>query len=273
MDLPVTVGVDASPASLAAADFAAREAELRDRPLRVLHALPLMPHLLPGRPGRPLLPDGSTLLHEAQHLLAVRHPQVCAHTEEVYDTATAALVAAAEEAELLVLAARGDGGFPGLRVGSTALHVAARAGCPTVLLPAEAADPGPREQIVVGVNARRPAEAALDFAFGAARRHGLPLRVLQACPAPQLTRRAGDREGEAALLASVLAPWRAAHPDVDVIEDTEPAGAGLLLVEASAKARLLVLGRRPTTSVGRLGPVAHAVLHHARCPVAVVPEA
>jgi hypothetical protein len=49
------------------------------------------------------------------------------------------------------------------------------------------------------------------------------------------------------------------------MQDAEPAGAGLLLVEASVKARLLVIGRRPITPVGRLGPVAHAVLHHARC--------
>ncbi|MFI9318437.1 universal stress protein [Kitasatospora aureofaciens] len=49
MELPVTVGTDGSEAGLAAADWAAREALLRGCPLRVPHALPLMPHLLPGR--------------------------------------------------------------------------------------------------------------------------------------------------------------------------------------------------------------------------------
>jgi nucleotide-binding universal stress UspA family protein len=272
MDLPVTVGVDESAASLAAADWAATEALLRDRPLRVLHALPLMPHLLPTR-GPGALPSGPGLLHEAQHVLAKRHPRLSAHTEEVHDVATAALVAAAEDAELLVLGARGDGGFPELRVGSTALHVAAWAGCPTVVLPAEPPGPGPREQVVVGVDSRRPAEAALEFAFEAARRYGLPLRVVHAFPAGPAGGSAGHREEEAALLARVLEPWTAARPDVQVMADAEPAGAGMLLVDASAKARLLVLGRRPISSVGRLGPIAHAVLHHARCPVAVVPEA
>ncbi|GAA4879330.1 universal stress protein [Kitasatospora terrestris] len=272
MELPVTVGVDASPASLAAADWAAREAELRDRPLRVLHALPLMPHLLPGREARPAA-ESAALLHEVRHVLAVRRPQVRTRTEEVHDLATAALVAAAEDAELLVLGARGHGGFPALRVGATALHVAARAGCPTVLLPVDPPGDGPRDHVVVGVDARRPAEAALEFAFAAARRYGLPLRAVHAFPALPSGAAGGRRGEEAALLADALVPWAAAHPDVEVAADAEPAGAGLLLVEASAKARLLVVGRRPITSVGRLGPVAHAVLHHAECPVAVVPEA
>ncbi|MEU6239408.1 universal stress protein [Kitasatospora sp. NPDC047058] len=181
-------------------------------------------------------------------------------------------LAAAEDAELLVLGARGDGGFPDLRVGSTALHAAARAGCPTVVLPAEPLGPGAREHVVVGVDARRPAEAALAFAFGAARRYGLPLRAVHAFPGrARRQAAAGYRADEAALLARVLEPWAAAHPDVEVVPDTEPAGAGMLLVEASSKARLLVVGRHPVTPAGRLGPVAHAVLHHAGCPVAVVP--
>ncbi|MCX5208277.1 universal stress protein [Kitasatospora sp. NBC_00240] len=270
MDLPVAVGVDTSTASLAAADWAAAEAAVRDRPLRVLHALPLMPHLLPGGARRSQL-GGSRLLHEVQHVLAVRHPQVRAHTEEVHDVATAALVAAAEAAELLVLAARGDGGFPGLRVGSTALHVVARASCPAVLLPTEAADAGLRDHLAVAVDARRPHGPALDFAFEAARRHGLPLRVLHVFPAAGPAGPATAREAEAALLASALVPWKVAHPDVEVAWDAEPGGVGLVLVEASAKARLLILGRRPGATDGRLGPVAHAVLHHAACPVAVVP--
>ncbi|CAM5298683.1 universal stress protein [Streptomyces viridifaciens] len=158
MELPVTVGIDGSEAGLAAADWAAAR---RGCPLRVLHALPLMPHLLPGRfAGR--RPDPGALLHEVRHILAVRYPQLETRTDEVHDIATAALLAAGEDAELLVVAARGAGGFPGLRIGSTAPHLAARAGCPTVVLPADPPGPEPREQVVVGLDARRPAEAALE---------------------------------------------------------------------------------------------------------------
>ncbi|MFH9352828.1 universal stress protein [Kitasatospora sp. NPDC017646] len=264
MDLPVTVGVDGSDTSLAAADWAAREALLRGCPLRVLHALPLMPHLLPSwSAGR--RSDPGALLHEVRHVLAVRYPQLETRTDEVHDVAPTALLAAGEDADLLVVAARGAGGFPGLRVGATALHLAARAGCPTVVLPVDPPGPEPREQIVVGLDARRPAEAALEFAFAAARRHGLPLHVLHASAA-------GAPDDEDELLARALEPWRAAHPEAEVAAHTAWAAAGLALVEASAKARLLVLGRRATARAGSLGPVAHAVLHHAACPVAVVPE-
>ncbi|MFE9425774.1 universal stress protein [Kitasatospora sp. NPDC006697] len=271
MDLPIAVGVDGSDASLAAADWAAREALLRARPLRVLHAQPLMPHLLPSwsRPTQ----SSYDLLHEVRHVLAVRHPQVTVRTDEVHEAVTAALVAAGEDAELLVLGARGSDGFPELRVGSTALHVAARAGCPTVLLPVDSPGAHPREQVVVGLDARRPAEAALLFAFLAARSYGLPLRIVHAEAGSAA---AGADQGHGvgtALLTRVLEPWKAAYPEVEVVADTEGAAPGPALVEASAKARLLVLGRRPTDQVGLLGPVAHAVLHHADCPVAVVPEA
>ncbi|MGW3043988.1 universal stress protein [Kitasatospora sp. NPDC001159] len=265
MDLPVAVGVDGSDASLAAADWAAREALLRDRPLRVLHALPLMPHLLPSwtAPAR----SGAELLHEVQHLLAMRYPRLRIRTEEAHDTVTATLLAAGEDADLLVLGARGSDGFPQLRVGSTTLHLAARGGCPTVVIPPEPPGPQPREQVVVGVDARRPAEAALDFAFAAAHRYRLPLRAVHAGAAPPT-----GRGSEAALLAGALAFWKAAHPGVEVLEDVEHAGPGRTLVEVSGKARLLVLGRRPVGAVGLLGPVAHAVLHHAACPVAIVPD-
>ncbi|MFJ8625110.1 universal stress protein [Kitasatospora sp. NPDC093550] len=71
----------------------------------------------------------------------------------------------------------------------------------------------------------------------------------------------------------VLEPWQLTYPEVEVVADTECASPGRVLVESSVKARLLVLGRRPGDRVAWLGPVAHAVLHHTDCPVAVVPEA
>lgn len=65
------------------------------------------------------------------------------------------------------------------------------------------------------------------------------------------------------------------RPAVDVHRRTVEGTARKVLLEASAEADLLVVGVRRHDSHGhigmQLGRVAHAALHHAACPVAVVP--
>ncbi|MBB5938404.1 nucleotide-binding universal stress UspA family protein [Streptomyces zagrosensis] len=75
-------------------------------------------------------------------------------------------------------------------------------------------------------------------------------------------------------LTEVLAPWRERYPDVPVVAHVELGSAGRALLSAASTADLVVIGRRTRRSpVGtRIGSVAHAVLHHAPCPVAVVPH-
>ncbi len=74
-------------------------------------------------------------------------------------------------------------------------------------------------------------------------------------------------------VAEILAGWREEYPDVDVEVDTVRSGAANRLVELSATERLPVVGRggTPDGPVGRPGSVSQAVVHHSRCPVAVVP--
>jgi nucleotide-binding universal stress UspA family protein len=61
---------------------------------------------------------------------------------------------------------------------------------------------------------------------------------------------------------------------VKVHAEAEIGQPARLLVEAASQASLLVVGRRNRRSrIGtHLGPVTHAVMHHARTPVAVVPH-
>lgn len=70
-------------------------------------------------------------------------------------------------------------------------------------------------------------------------------------------------------------PWRHKFPGVEVTEQAVIGKAGSHLVEASRDASLVVAGcRRRRTPIGAaIGPVTHAVLHHATTPVAVVPHA
>lgn len=77
---------------------------------------------------------------------------------------------------------------------------------------------------------------------------------------------------ERAVLAERLAGWAGKYPDVDVsrrIVRDRPAAA---LVDESGRAQLVVVGSRGRGGFRGLllGSVSQALLHHARCPVAVV---
>lgn len=81
-------------------------------------------------------------------------------------------------------------------------------------------------------------------------------------------------EEASALLDAVLGEAIAEHPRVRMHRTTIEGPAGKILVDRSAAADLVVIGARPRT--GRfglqLGRVSHTLLHHAQCPVAVVPQ-
>ncbi|PGH51595.1 universal stress protein [Streptomyces sp. Ru87] len=143
---------------------------------------------------------------------------------------------------------------------------------------------GPGPEVVVGVDARRPDAGALRFAFEAALRHGARLRAVHAwcLPAPYTVpwtpydvleeERGGWEDHEVQLLDDALRPWRKTFPDADVLPDVRLFSPAEALVRVSPGAVLLVVGRGGGPAP-RLGAVTHAVAHHARCPVAVVPDA
>jgi nucleotide-binding universal stress UspA family protein len=87
--------------------------------------------------------------------------------------------------------------------------------------------------------------------------------------------RATWEDQEVLRLSDALRGWREKYPQVTVRMDVVLLHPAEALLNASRAADLLVVGRRtdPQMTEGRLGPVTHAVLHHARCPVAVVPHA
>jgi nucleotide-binding universal stress UspA family protein len=76
------------------------------------------------------------------------------------------------------------------------------------------------------------------------------------------------------LLSQALSVRRDKYPDVTVVEDSRIASGAGAVVDASGDAALVVVGRhRRRHHLGlRLGAVAHAVIHHAQAPVAVVPH-
>ncbi|MFG1665023.1 universal stress protein [Streptomyces sp. Y7] len=193
MTHPVVAGIDGSERSLAAADWAAREALLRGVPLLLVRALPPLPGgAVPAPATETLHHLGEHIVHRALAELGARHPDLEVGGEQAEDAPAIALLAAARDAGLVVVGARGSGGFDGLAVGSVALRVSAAADCPVVVVPERPVEgfggasraAGDAAQVVVGFDAHRPVEEVVEFAFSAAQARGARLRGSRLGPSP-----------------------------------------------------------------------------------------
>ena len=284
-DADVVVGVDGSQPSRRALGWAAREASRRGVTLRVAHAYPTEVALA--------APGDSPRLHGAAERLLARDVDrarelaggVTVVPALVDGPPAAVLVHESERASLLVVGGRGQGGFAGLLLGSTAVNVAARAACPVVVMPREgAAAPngvadGP---VVVGTDTSSTADRAMEFAFARARDRGARVVAVYAWQLPgsysaylarELLRTEDSRAERDArtLLADASAPWQRRYPALDVQRRAvlgHPVGA---LAEASSTAQIVVVGSRgsgPLTGM-LLGSVSHGLLRHAQCPVVI----
>ncbi|MFC8419831.1 universal stress protein [Streptomyces sp. NPDC057236] len=298
MTRTITVGLDGSPESRAAADWAAREAALRQVPVRLLHVWQPVPEPMAQAP----LLGAETHQHwteriprEAAEGLRLRHPGVEVTTEQRAGAPAEVLLDAARDAELLVLGSRALSGLTGFLIGSVGQSVVARAEVPVVLVRAgeQAADEHVKDPagipsaatgfrpVVVGLDTGSPDETVITFAFDEALRRGAPLTVLRVWNLPSsyaYSMAAGfdPREElvqvQAEVLTEALLPWREKYPDVEVTEASRLGSPAGHLIDAAHDASLVVVGRRIRRSPFgvHIGAVAHAVMHHATTPVAVV---
>ncbi|MFD5256397.1 universal stress protein [Streptomyces bobili] len=299
MVLPVIAGVDGSAESLAAAEWAAREAVRRERPLRLVHVWNWHPRQEDGELANAAQRHlARRSLRQAEERVRDACPGVRVYDEQVEGPATPALLDAAERAELLVLGSRGLSGFTGFLVGSVALGVVAKAARPVVLvrageeaedehLPADDGSASTRtgyRDVVLGLDLGDACDEVIEFAFEAAQSRRARLRVVHAWQPPSaISLGPGDialvddpRRGEEwqGFLSAVLQVWRDKYADVEVVECVPKDKPSTALVRAASGAGLLVVGHRLTERpVGpRTGPVTHAAIHHVGCPVAVVPH-
>jgi len=274
MTRSVVVGVDGSPQSLGAARFGAALAGRRGLAVRLLHG-----YLHPFGYGSlslsaydPAVPDprpeARRMLADAVAIVRSEHPSVDVSAAQVAAGGAAALVEASGEAAAVVVGHRGLGGFAELVLGSVGSQVAAHASCPVVVVRPQETERG-GAPVVVGVDGSVTGDAALAFAFEEAAARSVPLVAVHVATDPT--------DGAAAytesLLASTVAPWTAKHPDVEFGLHVRPGiDAEEALVDASADACLVVVGSRGRGGFTGLllGSVSQALVHHARCPVAVV---
>ncbi|WP_327720241.1 MULTISPECIES: universal stress protein [unclassified Streptomyces] len=198
------------------------------------------------------------------------------------------LLGQAEKAQMLVLGSSGHGAIAGFLLGSVGQQVLARANGPVVMVRANARSAAKHDggDVVVGLDdLDGPAGPLLEFAFETAAARRTALRAVHAPSLPPLygygpavgqpASQDGGITGQAEeALSDALRPWREKYPQVPVACTVDLARASGVVLQAAAQAGLVVVGRRvhrPALGM-RIGPVAHAVLHHAVAPVAVVPH-
>ncbi|MEV1331461.1 universal stress protein [Micromonospora costi] len=284
----VVVGVDGSEPALRAVRVAAVEAIRRNRPLRVVHGF-IWPLLHVPLSPPPDGPPGGGLREQAQELVANAvaeaenaAPGVRVSGEIIDGEASAVLLGEASAAAMIVLGDRGLGGFSALIVGSVAIQVTSYADCPVLVVRGTTRTDGP---VVVGVDGSDVSTLAVQFAADTAVTRGADLLALHAYRHPVSTG-PGDMQPlvydeallqrqEERVLDEALAGLGDRYPGLRVTRRAVRARAGAALAEASREAQLLVVGgqgRGEFTGL-LLGSVSQSVLHHADCPVAVVPAA
>ncbi|MFF4232423.1 universal stress protein [Streptomyces sp. NPDC001820] len=287
MDRRLCVGVDGSEPSLRALDWAVDEAVAHGVPLTVVHASRWEryethePSFGGKRSSFRVFAENivGTALARAER----RSDALKATSELKADDPATALIEASREALAVVVGNRGRREPAGLLLGSVGLAVAARAVSPVIVVRGDEANLR-REfrRIAVGIDEPEQSRAALEFALREAEAHGAALSVMHAwrCPArenPDHPDHRDDTEQHTRRALEMLAAaLRLAGGDrvADIRREVAESQGRTILLDAALTADLLVVGaRRRNGHLGmQLGPVNHAVLHHAACPVAVVPH-
>ncbi|MFB7462349.1 universal stress protein [Streptomyces sp. NPDC056224] len=284
MSRTVIAAVDGSAESLAAAEWAAREARLRRLPLHLLHAWqdwsPASAHApftgvatAPGTGTDIAQHWAESVSGEVSDRLREGHPGLDITVEQVCGRPAEVLLSAAKEAEVLVVGSRGLGTLAGFLAGSVSMPVIARAERPVVVVRAgERAEGQPRPgtgdheeredhkddgqylDVVLGLDLSRPCDEVLAYAFEAAAARAATLRVVHGWSVPTVDgydpAAADPGHGvalglrEAGALTDALRPWRSKFPQVEVKEQCMVGRPAEHLVEASKEASLLVVGRR-----------------------------
>ncbi len=284
----IVVGVDGSEGAGHALRWAATEARLRGLPLVAVMAWGYLDqrHPDPQAPFDPRYHEAEAQLALASYVTAVLGPDAVDEVElrPECDLAAPALLEAAREASLLVVGARGHGGFAGLLLGSVTRRVLRDARCPVAVIHVDAPDTpdGAPRRVVVGTDGSADADSAVAWALEEARLRAATLEVVHAwhlpyvVPYPSLSvdiDPAPFEQSAVKVLDGAIDRAKLRCDDRVTTKIAMTGAAGLLLQEAEG-AELLVVGSRGLGPIKAavLGSVSHQVTHHATCPVVVVPD-
>lgn len=288
---PVVVAVDGSEESLRAAEWAALEAKRHASPLRIVSAPAPVPRLhayqaSPDAIANALRGIAARALEAATTRCEEVAPGLPVTTGLLSGAPALAVAGSGADASMLVVGARGAGGFAAMVLGSVSRYVANRAVCPVVVVREESM--AVHREIAVGIRDPQDTGEALAFAFEEAALRGADLvavhtwhwfpaapRAAGADEAPGLRPDDPSRISAEAdrQLAAALTRWHDKYPAVNVRRDVVHGHPARVLASYSARADLVVLGRHahPEGAGPGIGSIQHGVLDHAHGPVAVIP--
>jgi nucleotide-binding universal stress UspA family protein len=282
---PVVVGVDGSKESLLAAEWAAMEANRHGSPLRIvsapakvalMHAYQVSPaasDVLRGASARAL----KTAFAQAEEVA----PGLEITTDMLSGPPALAVAGSGSGAAMLVVGARGAGGFAAMVLGSVSRYAATRATCPVIVV--RQASMAVHQEVAVGIRDPQDTREALTFAFEEAAARHADLVVVHAWywfpSGLRVPAEAGDAlealfhperisDEVVSSLSAALGCWREKYPDVPVRHEVIHGHPARMLANYSVRADLVVIGRHCGSGIGS---IQHALLDHARGPVAVVP--
>ncbi len=194
----------------------------------------------------------------------------------VCDLPGSALLEASVGADLVVVGARGRGGFTGLLLGSVSEQVLEHATCPVAVVRDEALPPteGP---VVVGTDGSEWSTTALRWAAEEARVRGATLHVVHAWHVPYLVAPMGaelvnaiEEAGRSVLQAALSDPaLEGVVAEGHLVCD----GAAQAVMDRAEGASLIVVGSRGLGRLKRalLGSTSRQIAHHAPCPLVAIP--
>lgn len=284
---PVVVGVDGSESATQAVRWAALEAARRGATLVLVHVWTPVPVSVPhaaawGPYEDGLIEQGHQWLAEAAAVAEEAAPDVTTSTKLSSGSVAGRLIGRSTSAELVVVGSRGLGGFTGLVVGSIAVAVTTHGHCPVVVVRGADLQSAPRQDgpVVVGVDGSSTSLEAVRLAFQAASLRDVPVVAVHAWSDLPITTvwelttpSQSIQTLESELLDRWLAESRAQYPGVPVEQVVVRDGPAHILLERARTAQLVVVGSRGRGGFRGLllGSTSQAMLHHAACPVAVVP--
>lgn len=285
----IVVGVDGSADADRALVWAAKEAALERRPIAVVTAAGIDQANAVAwaaasgslRTAPPALLEGARAVADrAVESVLQRRASLAVTAHAAHGDPRQVLIDLSADAHLVVVGSRGHGAVRSRLFGSVSTTVIRHAECPVVVCRPDS--PGiVRKGVLVGADGTTEGQTVLEFAFGHASLHALPLTVLHSfhdvlatLDGPRLVGPGEPYlEEERLLLAESVAGFSEKYPDVRVDLQLARGFAHECLSADTELWNLIVVGRHPTDSVARMvsSTVATAVAERAHTTVAAVP--